>query len=287
VSNEDQARELASRFEAARAAFPTIELSREAFDAHVLAAAGSHGLSNLHTNDLYLACACAAGDARAIATFEAQLFGAVSAMLARMAMRPDDVEAVKQGARIKLFSSSETGRRPVIADYSGRGPLKAWFRVTIVRDALSALRKVQREVAVEHAALLGVSGEGSDPELRYLRTRYGQDFESAFRDALAALSPHERNLLRHHYLDRLSIDEIGALYRIHRMTAARHLTRVRAALVDSIKGLLRERLQLSDSEVRSVLRLLQSHVDMSLGGLLGPGESEPASTQPTPRKVAG
>jgi RNA polymerase sigma-70 factor, ECF subfamily len=82
--------------------------------------------------------------------------------------------------------------------------------------------------------------------------------------------------LRLHYVDRLSIDRIGTLYRIHRATAARQLTRVRDALIARTRALLGERLGVTESELASLLRLLESTVDVDLVELLG-GRDSPSS----------
>lgn len=58
------------------------------------------------------------------------------------------------------------------------------------------------------------------------------------------------------------------LYGVHRATAARWLADARAALGDAIRGELAGRLRIAASEVDSIVRLVQSRVDMSLDRLL-------------------
>ena len=80
-----------------------------------------------------------------------------------------------------------------------------------------------------------------------------------------ALESEERNLLRYHYVDRLNIDHIGAICGIHRVSAARRLTRIRARLVEGAPARLAESLRLGETELSSVLRLIESQVDVNLG----------------------
>ncbi len=86
--------------------------------------------------------------------------------------------------------------------------------------------------------------------------------------ALATLSVRDRNLLRQYLVDRLTIDQLGRLYRVHRVTASRWVNRAREAFVAATLLALRRRLRVTRSELDSVLRLLRSQVDVSLRHLL-------------------
>jgi RNA polymerase sigma-70 factor (ECF subfamily) len=280
------ARRLDDRLEgmlgAARARWPSLSLGASDFVAYLAervepsnrgdAAAAIReidaALSRLRAEDLFLACACAGGDAGAIAAFEAAFFADADGALARVGTRGAAIDDVKQTLRSKLFVG-EPGARPKIAEYSGRGDLKSWFRVVAVRQAISGARKTRREVGLDEEMAEAVPGASSDPELVYLRAKYRAEFQDAFRGAIDALSVQERNLLRHHYIDRLSIDRIGAIYRIHRMTAARRLTAIREKLVESTRRRLADHLALDTAELASVLRLVQSDADVTLRRYLG------------------
>ncbi len=71
----------------------------------------------------------------------------------------------------------------------------------------------------------------------------------ALRDAIGDSSAEDRTLLRQQIVDQPSIDEVGAAFGVHRATAARWLTRARAALVGATHKRLAERLQLPVSEI--------------------------------------
>jgi len=260
---------------AAQARWPSLSLGADEFVRYVAerlegAVLGelASSVSGVRAEDLFLACACARGDRHAIAAFEATYFADVDGTLTRLRLRGTSVEDVKQTLRSKLFVGEE-GSRLKIADYSGRGELRSWFRVVAVRQALSDARKTRREVGLDQEMSEAAPGTSSDPELVYLRTKYRAEFKDAFRGAIDALSSPERNLLRHHYIDKLSIDRIGAIYRIHRMTAARRLTAIREKLVESTRHRLAEHLKLDTAELASVLRLVQSDADVTLRRLLG------------------
>jgi RNA polymerase sigma-70 factor (ECF subfamily) len=250
----------------ARAAWPHLVVSDEEFIAYVAERlpAGEE-LSNLCTRDLYLALACARGDAPAIAAFERHCIDTIDGALARLSAGADVVSQVKQRVRYNLLVAD--GKPPGIASFSGRGNLRAWIRVIAVREALALLRPPQKDVPLEDALLEQRVMPADDLELSLLKATYRQEFKSAFATALAQLGDRERTLLRQQLLDGLNIDELGALYRVHRATAARWLEQARQRLVDETLATMRARLRVRPQELDSIMRLIRSQLDMSLGGL--------------------
>jgi RNA polymerase sigma-70 factor (ECF subfamily) len=269
---EEIASALAEVVHRAERAWPGVRVEPLRFVSYLAARLSPDGppaaeLAALHASDLYLACACAGGDERAIRALEAAFFSDCDAALRRLSPGPDFADEVKQGARARLFVGAPQ-RPPRLVEYSGRGELRSFLRVVIMREAISLRRRERRDAPPSDDAA-AAQWETADPELLHLRRKYAAEFERSFREAVAALTSEERNLLRYHYVDRLNIDHIGAMYGIHRVSAARRLTKVRAALVEGIRSKLAERLRLDGSELRSVLRLIESQVDVSLCHELG------------------
>jgi len=271
---------LAEIVERGERAWPGVRVDRSRFVRYLAArlrAAGPVGpaLAAVRAADLYLSCAAGGpGGERAIATIEDAFFGDCDATLARMAAGPDFAHEVKQRARVKLFVGDAT-RPPRITEYTGRGDLRSFLRVVITREALSLRRRERRDLPDRAEDTAPPAWDTADPELLHLRRKYAGEFEQAFRGALAALTSEERNLLRYHYVDRLNIDHIGAIFGIHRVSAARRLTRVREALVGGARRLLAERLRVGGTELASVLRLIESQVDISLRRELGQATAGP------------
>ncbi len=92
---------------AARAAWPGIDLSAEVFEGYV--AARMPGV--VFPAELYLACACSHGDARAIAAFEARCLSVIAPALARLRLGADVVAEVKQRLRTSLLVGGPAGAR--------------------------------------------------------------------------------------------------------------------------------------------------------------------------------
>ncbi len=109
---------------------------------------------------------------------------------------------------------------------------------------------------------------GVDPEIAYLKEHYRDEFRAAFVFALGTLSERERNVLRQHHIDGLTIDQLGTLYQVHRATAARWVAAARMTLLDQTRGRLVAKLGVAADEVDSIIRLVRSQLDISIHQLL-------------------
>jgi RNA polymerase sigma-70 factor (ECF subfamily) len=262
---------LASALREAEEAWPDLRVGPEAFMAYLAPRLDDDleaSVRAVRAPDLYLACACAAGDAAAIAAFERVCFGEIDDVLAKMGLSAAGADDVKQLLRRRFFVGEE-GRAPRILHYAGKGELRRWVRAAAVRAALRVLRQAKRgAVSVDDALLEAVSEPAQDPELDFLKRTYGKAFEAALREAYESLAPREKNLLRYYFGEGLSIDELGVVYRVHRATAARRVQKVNAELAAETRRRLAARLGLSGADVSSVLRLVRSQIERALRGIL-------------------
>lgn len=254
-------------FEAARAAWPTIEVDRPRFEREATARLeGGASLDALHASDLYLAIACAAGDAAALAAFEATLGPEITRALGKLSLRGPDAAELTQRLRHKLFVA-EAGAAGRIATYSARGPLRAWLRALVVHEAMSEHRRRGRHEHETDSAL-GEMAADDDPELAQIKARYAAPFREAFGEALTALSPRDRNVLRLVYREGVTVEQVALMYGVHRVSVSRWLQDTRRELLEGTRGRLRDRLRLDESELASLTRLCLSQIDVSLDRLL-------------------
>lgn len=267
--------------EDAERAWPEIALSRPTFVAHVAGrlergADVRDELRSVRATDLYLACACAAGDAQAIAVFERQHLAYAERVVTRMGMPPAIVDELKQLLRVRFFIG-ESDRRPRILAYRGRGDLQRWVRASAVRGALRLLRgRSARLGAADDDVLESLADVRQDFELDFLKRTYGGAFEGALRDAFVSLAPRDRNLLRYYFGKRLSIDELGVIYHVHRATAARRVRKATDELVAVTRDRLAARLGIDPKEVSSILRLVQSQIELTLRSVVVDERAESA-----------
>jgi RNA polymerase sigma-70 factor (ECF subfamily) len=253
---------------AARSAWPELKVDTETFFLHVAqrlppTATSLLALKDLRTIDLYLACACLHDDPAAMALFEARYLSDLAAMLPQRRRSPAFDSDVKQAVREKLFVRHE-GRAPKIGEYSGRGDLGSWVRVLTMRTALNLLRSTKREVALADDSILADRAKADDAEIAHLKKRYRTDFAEAFHAALAKLRTRDRNVLRQHYVDGLTMEQIGLVYRVHRITVVRWIDKARTELAAETRRLLSARLRVGRGELDSIMRLIRSQLDVSL-----------------------
>jgi len=82
------------------------------------------------------------------------------------------------------------------------------------------------------------------------------------------LDSAERNLLRYHYLETMTTRQIGKLIGGSSSTVTRRVANVRAKVLVNTRTALMSELELRRSEFESLLRLLESHLDLSISRAL-------------------
>lgn len=227
-------------------------------------------LTHLRGADLYLACACAHGVKGALETFEQTYGGEILRSATRFEKPATSAEDLGQMLREKLFLS-HAGGPPKIASYVGKGHLLNWLRVTMTRAFIDSTRSHAEPPSAPLAdeILAALPGSDSDPELELLKRQHTAQFRAAFAEAVDALDPTDRHILRLHAKEHLSIDQIAAVHGIHRATAARRFVRVKEALLVATRAALGRRLGVSAGELDSILGLIASRLDASVERLLG------------------
>jgi RNA polymerase sigma-70 factor (ECF subfamily) len=252
--------------DAARAEHPEIEVSLSGFAAH-LEGLGVRCDTLALAADLYLAFGCLCGDAAALKTFDTRLLPVVRRVAKRVGGEAMGDDIGQQVASHLLVNT--TARPPAIGSYAGRGKLSSWIAVVSTRAATRVLRREGRRVAVGGQRLERLGAPDGDLELAHMKARYQTAFAVAFQNALDSLTVRNRLVLRHHVIDRLSIDAIAQLRGVHRATAARWIQTARQQLLERTRARLMRTEGLTASEYESVTRLIRSQLDLSLQRRLG------------------
>jgi RNA polymerase sigma-70 factor (ECF subfamily) len=244
-------------------AWPGVRVEEAAFSAY-LAARGD--APSEHVTDLYIACACALGDARAVGAVDERYLAGLPAHLARRGFALDLAEDVVQSMRERLFVGAD-GEPPKIVEYSGRGSLLSWFRVTAARAASNARRDANNRARITE----GASDDDVPPldqEMTVIVNRYGPVLREALRDAFEALSSEERSVLRLHFEQGLSLDAVARVLGLSRATVGRRMLSGRQRVLSAMLAMLGERLAASPDEIMSILGVVRSKLDVSLAPLL-------------------
>jgi RNA polymerase sigma-70 factor (ECF subfamily) len=250
-------------FRAGKEAWPEIDVDREAF----AAAIARHGDAVTKAADLYLALACVAHDRRAIEAVQALLATELRFAAQKTQASQDQLAEVKARVSRVLFVD-EPERPAALRGYSARGDLKSYLRVIARRELVRVVNAGRREVGADDN-LIDCIVPRTDPEISMLRERYRTEVDEALHAAVRTLDDRDRALLRYAFVDNLNVDDIGTLYDVHRATAARWVAAARERLGAAIRDALATRLKIHVDEVDSIVRLVQSKIDISLDRVLG------------------
>ena len=261
---------LADLLARARAAWPSLSISDESFlpflAERVPDGADLARLERLNVEDLYLACGCAAGSPKAVELFASRFFPVIKRAVAQLDVPATWVEDIRQTVYDKLFLT-DSERPAAIRHYQGSGDLATWVHVVAVRQTVDLIRKRNREQTMRE--LPEVAAGDDNPELRFLKERFGSAFKEVFEEVLARLGSKERNLLRYQLVASLTLEQIAGVYRVNRSTVVRWMQALRDKLLEQTRVGLSEKLHLTGGEFVSLMRLIQSQLQVSIKRLLG------------------
>jgi len=264
---------LADQLAEAEARWPEVAVDPRRFVTHWAAQLGRAGdvgaIEQLHLSDLYLAFACAEGDVCALRCF-GTLLSTVAGAVRSVDGAPSFVDEILQRLRTRVLVP-EDGRSARILDYAGRGSLENWLRAGALRLALNARRDARRgPEPLPEASLWEPAAPTAERTLELLKGKYATEFGSALRDAFGSLEAGERNVLRMHFLEGLSLNQIAAMYQVNKSTISRRMAKARETLLARTRAQLERALALPPQELDSLLEQLGPRLDLSLSSVLNP-----------------
>lgn len=247
-----------------QATWTSIPLAQEDFAAFLgrcLPEQAAADLASLRGDELWLVCAFGRGIPGASEALEQHYLEREAAALSRLGAPPSMIEDILQEIRGRLveMQTQEADRRA----YAGRGSLGGWLRVAAVRVMNRRRARRARELMVGSAPAL-VASPDHDPEMALLLKTSKAALTAAFQEALASLPPRDRSVLRYHFVEGLSIDALGALYRVHRSTAARWIERASRALSERTCDTLRKSISINEESFQRFVGLIESQIGIEL-----------------------
>ncbi len=217
--------------------------------------------------DVVLAAACARGDRRAIAKLEGGFAATIEPVLARVGVAESDRPEVLQQIRAALLVG-DAGRAPGIAGYRGAGDLASYVRAIAGKLALKFItRRAPGEGTARGDDALERLVATGDPLATALRTDSIDVLKTAMAEAIGALEPTRRLLLRQHYVDGVPTIDLSRVYAVHRVTITRWLGEARDVLMHELRDSLRRR-GVPVDEIEELVGLAASQIDLSLSRLL-------------------
>lgn len=245
-----------------RAAWPELDVA-EAVWAHHLARhlppQVAVGLDALH-EDFYLAVAVTSGAPGAVERFCRAFRPKLLTWLTRTNDRPR-AEEVVAAVEARLLSEGPEGGH--LARYSGRGPLERFVRAVAANVLLNQVRGVSPEPLTD-AVVESLVEASLSPELASVARDARRTFTEALRAAFETLSPRERLLLRMHAVESATIDDLGRVYGVHKVTAFRWLEEARLRLRNGTRRHLRDAFRLDEAAIDSLLGGSDAMLDVSL-----------------------
>lgn len=223
-------------------------------------------LSRLQLHDLFLAAACMQALPASAGALD-QILSAITPAVQQLGFSETVLQDALQETRRNMLVGGNN-ERPAIVQYSGRGPLSSWLKVTVIRAALRLTRREQRQHTASSDPAGQLAATTISPELQYLKRIYHDAFQRAFNEALQSLSARQRTLLLQRYVDGLRTREIGELHQVNQATASRWLSRAHADLHAATREALMQRLEVETPEIESILRLVRSELEITLRQLL-------------------
>ncbi len=251
----------------ARAVWPQVEVSLEAFGAAATPLLEEGPIAADRLAELYLACGCAAGNRRALEVFERDFVDVVPGALRGFNLHDADLDEVRQTVRQRLLLA--TDGPPRILRYAGRGSMRGLVRMTATRVAIDLVRRRDGTRVDGADDLLRLPVGQDDPELAAMKAEFRTEFKVAFEFAMAELTSHQRTLLRLHLVDGVPLQKLADAHGVHRATIVRRISAAKTALLDATVRVLSAQAGADPDEMRSVMRLIQSRVELSVRRVLG------------------
>jgi RNA polymerase sigma-70 factor (ECF subfamily) len=240
----------------ARARWPEVTFPLVAF--------ASAAPSVVYPEELCLALACAAGDAAAMAVFEAEFLPEAISGPVRLSSVPGFAAEVAQALRVRLFVAGSE-RPALIGDYDGSASLLTWTRAVARRCALEELRA--RKAPISDPEGLSRLISAGTPEASLAQDRLRDDFRVALGAAVGSLTARDRSMLRRHLNEGIPIEGLARAYGVHRSSIVRWLAMARATVQERTRQHLARMLGHTEEEVDSLLRAARSRLDIDISSV--------------------
>jgi RNA polymerase sigma-70 factor (ECF subfamily) len=185
--------------------------------------------ASLRIEELALARACAAGQARAWEVFMGRYREKLYDIAGYIAKENSAARELADSLYADLYGTTtrEGQRVSKLSSYTGRGSLEGWLRTVVAQEFVNRYRRQRRLVSLDEESEDGAQFAASDSEPA---VAVDPRVETATDEALSRLSAEERFILASYYLDGRRLAEIARILAVHESTISRKLDKLAKSL---------------------------------------------------------
>jgi RNA polymerase sigma-70 factor len=231
----------------------------------------------LHTDDLYLAIACAARNEAAWQRFSEVFRKPLRDLHQFLSQGLETASDLADQTLIDMFLPDRSGQSR-IASYDGRSSVMTWLRVIVGNRAINErqracnrVRRVEPEREIVDSSALEALDSGVRSE------RYYRFLHESLKQACHELTTQDRLILLWRYEKGLQLGQIARLIGVHQSTVTRQLERMLERLRGEVVEVLTSRYQMTQDAVDECLETVVEQ-DHSMSVLQLVRESAPAGT---------
>ncbi|HSB12227.1 MAG TPA: sigma-70 family RNA polymerase sigma factor [Blastocatellia bacterium] len=207
----------------------------------------------LHTNDLYLAEACAKASDSAWWRFEMAYRRFINEVARFMSQSTDGASELAADVMASLFMPDSSGQTR-IGSFDGRQSLATWLRVVISRRAINRKAlKWNRVESLDPRTRLVDDASAAQIEAAIRRGRYETVFDECFKEACGNLSERERLMVLLRYEQGLRVVEIAKSLALHPSRVTRGLQSAHLKLQKKIVSVLSTKYRLGPTAIRECI----------------------------------
>jgi RNA polymerase sigma-70 factor len=209
----------------------------------------------LHTDDLYLATACAQRGDAAWRRFTV-VYGNCLNELSRYVGQAADAREMANLTLIDMFLPDRSGESR-IASYDGRSSLATWLRVIVSNRAINERQRMCNRIPhLPPTPEIADGGALRKMESGLREDRYGSLLNDSLQSACLELDDRERLILLWRYEQGLQLGQIARLLAVHQSTVTRQLERLLGKLRNTVIAILASKYQLSQAAIEECLSLI-------------------------------
>ena len=225
-------------------------------------------VGGLHTDDLYLAAACAHNSAPAWSRLAAVYNDHIDTVSHAVCATHQEARELASSVMAHLFFRDRSGQSR-IASYEGRCSLATWLSAIIRHQAINQ-RQLKSNEAEPLDSLRGVPNPNAVGALEavLLQSKYGEAITDSFKWAARQLSERERLVLALRFEDEMPAAQIARMLHVHPAQITRTVKRAEARLHDSVLARLTAHHGLAAAAIEECIGQIRGNSEVSIAAFL-------------------